>query len=221
MLPVVPVSADQNRRGEIRVEVACLDLEGVLIPEIWINFAERTGIEELRATTRDIPDYDVLMQQRLRILEEHKLGLPDIQEVIDGMGPLEGARDFLDWLRERFQVVILSDTFYEFAAPLMRQLGWPTLLCHRLIVDEKGFVTDYQLRQKDGKRQAVKAFKGLNYRVIAAGDSYNDTTMLAEADRGILFRPPQNVIDEFPQYPVITDYQAFREAFKEASNRSF
>ena len=203
------------------MEIACLDLEGVLIPEVWINFAERTGIPELRATTRDIPDYDVLMRQRLRILKEHKLGLPDIQEVIDGMGPLEGAREFLDWLRERFQVVILSDTFYEFAAPLMRQLGWPTLLCHKLSVDENGFVKDYHLRQKDAKRQAVIAFKNLNFRVIAAGDSYNDTTMLAEADRGILFRPPQNVIDEFPQYPVITDYDAFRQAFMEASNRSF
>ena len=201
------------------MEIACLDLEGVLIPEIWINFAERTGIDELRATTRDIPDYDVLMTQRLNILKQHKLGLPDIQEVINGMGPLEGAREFLDWLRERFQVVILSDTFYEFAAPLMRQLGHPTLLCHKLEVDDQGFVTDYHIRQKDPKRQAVLAFKGLNYRVIAAGDSYNDTTMLGEADRGILFRPPQNVIDEFPQFPVVKDYDAFREAFKEASIR--
>ncbi len=201
------------------MEIACLDLEGVLIPEIWINFAERTGIDELRATTRDIPDYDVLMQQRLRLLQQHKLGLPDIQQVIDSMGPLEGAREFIDWLRARFQVVILSDTFYEFAAPLMRQLGHPALLCHKLSVDADGFVTDYHLRQKDPKRQAVKAFKGLNYRVIAAGDSYNDTTMLNEADRGILFRPPQNVIDEFPQFPVVTDYKAFREAFIEASNR--
>lgn len=201
------------------MEIACLDLEGVLIPEIWINFAERTGIEELKATTRDIPDYDVLMTQRLRILKENNLGLPDIQEVIDGMGPLEGAREFLDWLRERFQVVILSDTFYEFAAPLMRQLGHPTLLCHKLSVDEKGYVTNYHIRQNNPKRQSVVALKSLYYRVIAAGDSYNDTTMLAEADRGILFRPPQNVIDEFPQYPVATDYQAFREAFIEASAR--
>ncbi len=201
------------------MEIACLDLEGVLIPEIWINFAERTGIDELRATTRDIPDYDVLMTQRLRILKEHKLGLPDIQEVIDGMGPLEGAREFIDWLRERFQVVILSDTFYEFAAPLMRQLGHPTLLCHKLSVDDQGFVTDYHIRQKDPKRQAVLAFKGLNYRVIAAGDSYNDTTMLGEADKGILFRPPQNVIDEFPQFPVVNDYAAFRQAFVDSSNR--
>ncbi|MCW8889810.1 MAG: bifunctional phosphoserine phosphatase/homoserine phosphotransferase ThrH [Sedimenticola sp.] len=202
------------------MEMACLDLEGVLIPEIWINFAERTGIEELKATTRDIPDYDVLMRQRLAILKQHKLGLSDIQEVIDGMSPLEGAREFLDWLRERFQVVILSDTFYEFAAPMMRQLGHPTLLCHKLGIDEQGMVADYHLRQKDPKRQAVKAFHGLNFRVIAAGDSYNDTTMLAEADRGILFRPPQNVIDEFPQYPVAKDYQAFRDAFLEASNRT-
>ncbi len=140
------------------MEIACLDLEGVLIPEVWINFAERTGIEELRATTRDIPDYDVLMRQRLRILAEHKLGLPDIQEVIDGMGPLEGAKEFLGWMQERFQVAIVSDTFYEFARPLMRQLDWPTLLCHKLSVDEQGFVTDYHLRQKDPKRQVVKAF---------------------------------------------------------------
>ncbi len=202
------------------MEMACLDLEGVLIPEIWINFAERTGIEELKATTRDIPDYDVLMKQRLQILKQHKLGLSDIQQVIDGMSPLEGAREFLDWLRERFQVVILSDTFYEFAAPMMRQLGHPTLLCHKLGIDDNGMVADYHLRQKDPKRQAVKAFHNLNFRVIAAGDSYNDTTMLAEADRGILFRPPQNVIDEFPQYPVVKDYQAFREAFIEASNRA-
>ena len=201
------------------MEIACLDLEGVLIPEIWINFAERTGIEELRATTRDIPDYDVLMRQRLRILAQHKLGLPDIQSVIDGMGPLAGAREFLDWLRERFQVVILSDTFYEFAAPLMRQLGYPTLLCHRLSVAESGEVKDYHLRQKDPKRRSIMAFHDLHYRVIAAGGSYSDTSMLVEADRGILFRPPQNVIDEFPQSPVVDDYHGFRQAFREASVR--
>lgn len=201
------------------MEIACLDLEGVLVPEIWINFAKRTGIDELRATTRDIPDYDVLMKQRLRILAEHNLGLPDIQQVIDGMGPLDGAREFLDWLRERFQVIILSDTFYEFAAPLMRQLGHPTLLCHRLSVDESGAVRDYHLRQKDPKRASVKALHSLNFRIIAAGDSYNDTSMLAEADRGILFRPPQKVIDEFPQYPVVNDYQQFRQAFCYASER--
>ncbi len=201
------------------MEIACLDLEGVLIPEVWINFAERTGIEALRATTRDIPDYDVLMRQRLQILQQHQLTLQDIQQVIDGMGPLEGAREFLDWLREHFQVVILSDTFYEFAAPLMRQLGHPTLLCHRLSVDAQGRVVAYHLRQPDPKRQAVKAFHGLNFRVIAAGDSYNDTTMLMEADRGILFRPPQRVVEEFPQFPVVYDYAAFREAFIEASER--
>ena len=201
------------------MEVACLDLEGVLVPEIWINFAERTGIDELRATTRDIPDYDVLMKQRLAILDQHKLGLPDIQAVIDDMGPMEGARGFVDWLRERFQVVILSDTFYEFAQPLMRQLGWPTLFCHRLETNKKGFVTDYKLRQKDPKRQSVKAFHSLNYRVIAAGDSYNDTTMLSEAEAGILFKAPQNVIEEFPQYPAVHTYEDLKEEFRKASIR--
>ena len=201
------------------MELACLDLEGVLIPEIWIDFAERTQIEALKATTRDIPDYNVLMQQRLDLLKQHKLGLPDIQAVIDGMAPLPGAREFLDWLRERFQVVIVSDTFYEFAAPLMRQLGHPTLLCHKLSVDEQGFVVDYHLRQPDPKRCAIKAFHNLNMRCIAAGDSYNDTTMLAEADAGILFSPPQNVIDEFPQFPVTRDYEQLKAAFLDASER--
>jgi len=201
------------------LEIACLDLEGVLIPEVWINFAERTGIEELRATTRDIPDYDVLMKQRLRILAQHELGLADIQQVIAGMRPLDGAIEFLDWLRERFQVVILSDTFYEFAEPFMRQLAWPTLLCHRLETNEAGMVVDYHLRQAAPKREAVKAFKSLNFRVIATGDSYNDTTMLAEADAGILFRPPENVIAEFPQFPVATDYEEARQEWSRASNR--
>ena len=201
------------------MEIACLDLEGVLIPEVWINFAERTGIEELRATTRDIPDYDVLMKQRLRILAQHELGLADIQNVIAGMRPLDGAVEFLDWLRERFQVVILSDTFYEFAEPFMRQLAWPTLLCHRLETDEAGMLVDYHLRQPDPKREAVKAFKRLNFRVIATGDSYNDTTMLAEADAGILFRPPENVIEEFPQFPVATSYDEARREWSRASNR--
>ena len=198
------------------MEIACLDLEGVLVPEIWISFAERTGIEELRLTTRDVPDYDALMTRRLSILEENDLGLPDIQEVIGGMSPLSGAREFLDWLRERAQVVILSDTFYQFAAPLMRQLGWPTLLCHRLEISEGGRVSNYRLRQKDGKRQAVRAFHQLNFRVIAAGDSYNDTTMLSEADAGILFRPPDNVIEEFPQFPVARDYDELRGEFQRA-----
>lgn len=201
------------------MELACLDLEGVLIPEIWIGFAEKTGIDELRATTRDIPDYDVLMQQRLGILAQHKLGLPDIQDVISTMSPLEGAYDFVRWLKERFQLIILSDTFYEFSQPLMRQLDFPTLFCHRLIADESGAIVDYKLRQKDPKRQCVIAFHGLNYRVIAAGDSYNDTTMLGEADAGILFKAPANVIEEFPQFPAVDTYEALRQEFVKASNR--
>ncbi|MEQ5833936.1 bifunctional phosphoserine phosphatase/homoserine phosphotransferase ThrH [Marinobacter sp. R17] len=201
------------------MELACLDLEGVLIPEIWIAFAEKTGIEELKATTRDIPDYDVLMQQRLRLLDQHGYGLPEIQEVIGTLDPLPGAREFVDWLRERFQLVILSDTFYEFAMPLMAKLGHPTLLCHKLEVDDKGRITDYLLRQKDPKRQSVRAFQLLNYRVIAAGDSYNDTTMLKQAEAGILFHAPQNVIDEFPQFPAVHNYDDLREKFLELSER--
>ncbi|MDA0687979.1 MAG: bifunctional phosphoserine phosphatase/homoserine phosphotransferase ThrH [Proteobacteria bacterium] len=201
------------------MELACLDLEGVLIPEIWIGFAEKTGIEELRATTRDIPDYDVLMKQRLRILSEHNLGLPDIQEVIASMSPLEGAYDFVCWLKERFQLIILSDTFYEFSQPLMRQLDFPTLFCHRLIADDNGAIVDYKLRQKDPKRQCVIAFHGLNYRVIAAGDSYNDTTMLGEADAGILFKAPANVIEEFPQFPAVHSYEELKQEFIKASER--
>ena len=201
------------------MEIACLDLEGVLVPEIWIAFAEKTGIEALRATTRDIADYDVLMQQRLRILDEHGLKLADIQAVISTLAPLDGAIEFVDWLRERFQVVILSDTFYEFSQPLMRQLGFPTLLCHRLITDETGQVVGYQLRQKDPKRQSVLAFKSLYYRVIAAGDSYNDTTMLGEADAGILFHAPDNVIREFPQFPAVQTFEALKREFIKASNR--
>ena len=201
------------------MEIACLDLEGVLVPEIWINFADETGIAELRATTRDIPDYDRLMRQRLALLDQHGFGLPDIQRVIDRMGPLPGALEFVDWLRERFQVVILSDTFYEFAQPQMRQLGWPALLCHRLQVDEQGRVVDYLLRQKDPKRHAVEAFKSLNFRVISAGDSYNDTTMLAASDAGILFRAPANVVAEFPQFPTAREYDELKERFLAASDR--
>jgi len=200
------------------MELACLDLEGVLVPEIWINVAERTGIEGLRLTTRDVPDYDQLMRGRLALLDRNGLKLSDIQRVIAAMGPLDGAREFLDWLRERFQVVILSDTYYEFAMPLMRQLGSPTLLCHRLeVVDDR--VANYVLRQADAKREAVRAFHGLNFRVIAAGDSYNDIAMLAEADAGILFRPPQNVIDEFPRFPVARSFADMREEFRKASVR--
>lgn len=201
------------------MELACLDLEGVLIPEIWIEFANKTGIEELKATTRDIPDYDVLMKQRLRILEENNLGLNEIQEVIETLAPLPGAVEFINWLRERFQVIILSDTFYEFSQPLMRQLGFPTLLCHRLEVDDNGKVVDYTLRQKDPKRQSVLALQGLYYRIIAAGDSYNDTTMLGQSDAGILFKSPQNVIDEFPQFPAVHEYEDLKREFINASNR--
>lgn len=201
------------------MELACLDLEGVLVPEIWIDFAERTGIDELKATTRDIPDYDVLMQQRLRLLKEHNLGLPDIQAVIAEMKPIDGAREFIDWLRERFQVIILSDTFYQFSQPLMRQLGFPTLFCHQLEVDDAGMVTNYTLRQKDPKRQSVIALHSLYYRVIAAGDSYNDTSMLSEADAGILFKSPANVIAEFPQYPAVYEYEDLKREFIKASNR--
>jgi phosphoserine / homoserine phosphotransferase len=201
------------------VEIACLDLEGVLVPEIWIEFAKATGIESLKATTRDIPDYDVLMKQRIRILEENNLGLKEIQDVIATLKPLDGAVEFVDWLRERFQVIILSDTFYEFSQPLMRQLGFPTLLCHRLNIDERNRVVGYTLRQRDPKRQSVLALKTLYYRIIAAGDSYNDTTMLAEADQGILFHAPQNVIDQFPQFPAVHTYEDLKKEFIKASNR--
>ena len=201
------------------MELVCLDLEGVLVPEIWIEFAERTGIDELRATTRDIPDYDVLMKQRLALLEQHKLRIDDIQAVINDTRPLEGAVEFVDWLRQQFQLIILSDTFYEFSQPLMRQLGWPTLFCHRLITNDSGQVVDYQLRQEDPKRASVKAFHSLNYRVIAAGDSYNDTTMLAEADVGILFNAPDNVIGEFPQFQAVHSYDDLKRAIAAASPR--
>ena len=184
----------------------CLDLEGVLIPEVWIAFAEKTGIEDLKRTTRDEPDYDKLMQGRLQILETHGFKLADIQDVIATMEPLPGAREFLDALRDRTQLVILSDTFYQFAAPFMRQLGQPTLFCHQLVVDGDGRVTDYELRIPDGKRKAVAALKGIGFRVHAAGDSYNDTTMLKEADKGVLFRCPDNVAREFPEFARTDDY---------------
>ena len=201
------------------MEIACLDLEGVLIPEIWIGFAEKTGIEELRATTRDIPDYDELMNQRLQILKRNNLGLTDIQQVIATMAPMDGALAFITWLKKNFQLVILSDTFYEFSQPLMKQLDFPTLFCHRLVVDDSGDITGYRLRQKDPKRQCVKAFHDLNFRVIASGDSYNDTTMLSEADSGILFRAPKNVKSEFPQYPAVNTYDELKNEFVRASER--
>jgi phosphoserine/homoserine phosphotransferase len=199
------------------VEIACLDLEGVLIPEIWVAFAEHAGIPELRATTREIPDYDVLMKQRLRLLNQHGYGLKEIQAVIAGLSPLPGAREFLDWLRERFQVVIISDTFYEFAMPFMRQLGYPMLYCHKLEVDDNDRVVNYHLRQVDPKRQTIVSLKTLYYRTIAAGDSYNDTGMLAEADAGILFHAPENVIREFPQYPAVHSYDDLKKEFIKAS----
>ena len=197
--------------------VACLDLEGVLVPEIWIAFAEKTGIEKLRLTTRDIPDYNELMQGRLDILNENKLLLSDIQEVIKDISPFPGAKDFLDWLKSEFQVIILSDTFNQFAAPLMAQLDYPTLFCHDLIVDGSGRINDFQLRIPDAKTKAVMAIQGLNLKVIAAGDSYNDTGMLKKADAGILFRAPKNVIEEFPQFPVTLDYDGFKKLFIETA----
>ena len=199
--------------------VACLDLEGVLVPEIWINVAERTGIAELRRTTRDEPNYDVLMKRRLEILSQNGLGLRDIQEVIGGMRPLPGAPEFLNWLKERYQVVILSDTFYDFAKPLMAQLGFPTLFCHNLEIADDGRVVDYHIRLRDHKRETVKSLRGLNFPVVAAGDSYNDTAMLGEADAGILFRPPDNVIKEFPQFPVTTTYDELKAQFSAAAQR--
>ncbi len=198
------------------MRIVCLDLEGVLVPEIWIEFAERTGIPELRRTTRDEPDYDKLMTFRLNLLREKKLGLPDIQKVIAEMGPMPGAREFVDGLRETYQVIILSDTFYEFAHPLMRQLGWPTLFCHSLEADAQGFLVNYHLRMPNQKQEAVQRFKELNFKVVAAGDSYNDTAMLGEAHGGILFHPPENVIREFPQFPVTRDYAALRAEIDKA-----
>lgn len=208
-------------RGELGgvVQIVCLDLEGVLIPEVWIGVAETSGIDALRLTTRDEPDYDKLMRYRIAILEEHQLGLPQIQAVIDRLDPLAGAAKFLAELRASYQLVILSDTFYEFAEPFMRKLGWPTLFCHRLETSSKGRITGYRLRQADPKRAAVRALQALNFPVIAAGDSYNDTSMLAEADVGILFRPPDNVIREFPQFPVTREYAELRAQIDAAAAR--
>ena len=197
--------------------VACLDLEGVLVPEIWINVAERTGIAELRRTTRDEPDYDKLMRGRLAILDRHGLGLREIQDVIATLEPLSGALDFLNRLREQFQVLILSDTFYDFAKPLMRVLGFPTLFAHDLVIEPSGRIADYRLRMPDQKRQSVEHLRALAFSVIAAGDSYNDTSMLSAAHAGILFCPPANVIAEFPQFPVTRDYAELERAFADAA----
>jgi phosphoserine/homoserine phosphotransferase len=196
--------------------LACIDLEGVLLPEIWIKFAEKIGVEELKLTTRDIPNYDDLMQGRINILKKHNLKINDIEVVIEKLSPLEGAQDFLEWLKSEFGVIILSDTFYEFAGPLMKQLNYPALLCHNLIIENNGEISGYKLRQHDQKTKAVKALQGLNLQVISAGDSYNDTGMLQQADAGILFCPPKKLIIEFPQFPVATDYIQFKGLFLKA-----
>lgn len=201
------------------MQVVCLDLEGVLIPEIWIAFAERTGIADFRRTTRDEPDYDKLMRWRLGLLRQHGLKLADIQAVIAGMAPMDGAKDFLDDLRARYQVIILSDTFYEFADPMMRQLGRPTLFCHKLVVDADGFVADYRLRQPNQKFHAVNALKSLNYQVIAAGDSYNDTGMLGAADAGFFIHPPESIVAQFPQFPVNRSYAELKASIDGAAAR--
>ena len=199
--------------------VVCLDLEGVLMPEVWINFAERTGIPELRITTREEPDYGKLMRYRLDILDSNGLTIDDITDVIEEMQPLDGAVEFLDWLRSNWQVIILSDTFSQFAGPMMDKLGRPTLFCHTLEIDEDSrMITDWTIRLEDQKRRTVEALRGLNYNVIAAGDSYNDTSMLAMANAGILLNPPSNVIDEFPQFPVTTDYAGLLAAIEAAAS---
>jgi phosphoserine/homoserine phosphotransferase len=190
--------------------IICSDLEGVFVPEVWINVAEKVNIPDLRLTTRDINDYDVLMKRRLRILSEHDLKLKDIQDVIATIEPLEGANELIAWIKERTQLIVVSDTFAQFADPLMRQLGRPTLFCHSLVVDAKDNIIDYKLRQKDPKRRVVQALQSLEYEVIAFGDSYNDVTMLQQADVGILFNPPQNVIDDYPDLPVTRNYDELK-----------
>ena len=191
----------------MKQSIVTLDMEGVLTPEIWIAVAERTGIAALRRTTRDEPDYDTLMHYRIDLMDRHGITLPKIQEVIGTLRPLPGALEFLDALRQRTQVIILSDTFEQFAQPLMRQLGWPTLFCHRLVVEDDR-ITGYQLRMRDQKKASVAALQTLNYNVVAAGDSFNDTTMLGQADHGLLFHAPENVVRQFPQFPAVDDYDA-------------
>jgi phosphoserine/homoserine phosphotransferase len=190
--------------------IVCSDLEGVFVPEVWINVADKTKIEDLRLTTRDINDYDVLMNHRLKILKEKGLKLKDIQDVIATIKPLEGANEFIQWVKERTQLIVVSDTFSQFADPLMKQLNRPTLLCHDLIVDDNDNITGYKLRQEDPKRKVVEALHSLKYKVIAFGDSYNDVSMLLKADLGILFCPPQNVIDDYPQLPVASNYEELK-----------
>lgn len=191
--------------------IVCLDLEGVFVPEIWIGVAEKTGIEELRFTTRDIPDYDKLMKRRLEILKRANLKIRDIQRIIQAINPLDGAVEFLDWLRDRFQLIIVSDTFVEFADPILKKLNRPTIFCNSLIIDPDGTIVGYQLRQRDGKGYVVKALKGIGFKVIAIGDSYNDTAMLGEANKGILFRPPESIKKEFPNFHVIGTYEGLKD----------
>jgi len=198
------------------MHIVCSDLEGVFVPEIWINVALKTGIEDLKLTTRDISDYDVLMRRRLSILAAHQLKLQDITAVIAGMDPLEGALEFLDWLRPQTPIIVVSDTFTQFAGPLMKKLGWPTLFCHSLEVAPDGVITGYRLRQPDSKRRAAQSLRQLNFKIIGMGDSYNDINLLKEADTGILFRPPENVVREFPQFPVTRDYEELKPLIRDA-----
>jgi len=191
--------------------VTCLDMEGVLFPEIWLALADNVGVQELRITTREIADYDVLMKKRLEVLKAHRITLQDIQDVARTISPLPGVPEFIGWLRERCQVIVLSDTYYEFVGALMKQLQFPTIFCHTLGVDSNGFITDYFLRQKDQKRQAVSALKNLGFRVLAGGDSYNDVSMLKEADAGFFFCPPDSIAKEFPQFPVARSYAELQE----------
>lgn len=195
--------------------IICSDLEGVFVPEVWINVSEKTGIPELRRTTRDEPDYNKLMRYRMKILDEHGLKLRDIQEIIAQIRPLPGALGFIAWLKERTQLIVVSDTFIQFADPLMKQLGRPTLFCHTLVMDETDRIIDYKLRQPDPKRKTVEALQSLTYQVIAMGDSYNDISMLKQADKGILFRPPANVVADYPQFPVAEDYENLKDILKE------
>ena len=193
------------------MHIVCCDLEGVWVPEIWINVSQKTGIEALKYTTRDIKDYNELMRYRLEILDKHNLKLKDIQDVIGTIKPLEGAKEMLDWIKSMTRLIVVSDTFTEFAGPLLKQLDYPVLFCHSLDVDENNRITGYKLRQKDPKRQVIKALKSLNYSVIAFGDSYNDVSMLQEADKAFLYRPPQNVADDYPNFPVASNYQEMKQ----------
>ncbi len=200
--------------------VTCLDMEGVLTPEIWLALAEKTGIADLNVTTRDIPDYDELMKLRLDVLAKFDLKLSDITEVVAGLKPLDGAVEFLTWLRERCQVIILSDSYYDLVSPLMKQLHYPSIFCHTLEIDDKGYIRNYSLRQQDQKRHAVAAVKSLNFHVLAAGDSYNDLSMLQEADAGFFFRPPDSICSEYPQFPVTRSYSELMDRFASAGGFS-